>query len=194
MPEDKVRRVLKIAKEPISMETPIGDDEDSHLGDFIEDTNSVSPIEAVIMRTLKDHTENVLKSLTPREEQVRIVGQVWDELAQLVRLPLALVAFAGCTGAVKLVAPPPSTKMNAWESDTEIWLFPERKGLEPGYQEANFSDDDKRGRLRLIASSGQVVADRKGMDEWGNYPLERQRRSHRPRLRARRRAGQALRP
>ena len=70
MPLDKVRKVLKIAKEPISLETPIGEEEDSHLGDFIEDTNSVSPMEAVIMRTLKDHTESVLKSLTPREEQV----------------------------------------------------------------------------------------------------------------------------
>ena len=70
IPVSKVRKVLKIAQEPISLETPIGEEEDSHLGDFIEDTNSVSPIEAVIMRTLKDHTETVLKSLTPREEQV----------------------------------------------------------------------------------------------------------------------------
>jgi len=70
MPVGKVRKIHKISQEPISLETPIGEEEDSHLGDFIEDTNSVSPIEAVIMRTLKDHTENVLKSLTPREEQV----------------------------------------------------------------------------------------------------------------------------
>jgi RNA polymerase primary sigma factor len=70
MPVTKVRKIHKISQEPISLETPIGEEEDSHLGDFIEDTNSVSPIEAVIMRTLKDHTESVLKSLTPREEQV----------------------------------------------------------------------------------------------------------------------------
>jgi RNA polymerase primary sigma factor len=70
MPVSKIRKIHKISQEPISLETPIGEEEDSHLGDFIEDTTSVSPIEAVIMRTLKDHTESVLKSLTPREEQV----------------------------------------------------------------------------------------------------------------------------
>ena len=70
MPVPKIRKIHKISQEPISLETPIGEEEDSHLGDFIEDTNSVSPIEAVIMRTLKDHTDTVLKSLTPREEQV----------------------------------------------------------------------------------------------------------------------------
>mgnify|MGYP000388006449 FL=1 len=70
MPVSKIRKIHKISQEPISLETPIGEEEDSHLGDFIEDTNSVSPIEAVIMRTLKDHTDQVLKSLTPREEQV----------------------------------------------------------------------------------------------------------------------------
>ena len=70
MPVSKIRKIHKISQEPISLETPIGEEEDSHLGDFIEDTASVSPIEAVIMRTLKDHTNSVLKSLTPREEQV----------------------------------------------------------------------------------------------------------------------------
>jgi len=70
MPVSKVRKIHKISQEPISLETPIGEEEDSHLGDFIEDTNSVSPIDAVIMRTLKDHTNKALKSLTPREEQV----------------------------------------------------------------------------------------------------------------------------
>ena len=67
MPEDKVRKVLKIAKEPISMETPIGDDEDSHLGDFIEDTTVLSPIEAATIESLKETTHNVLAGLTPRE-------------------------------------------------------------------------------------------------------------------------------
>jgi RNA polymerase primary sigma factor len=70
MPEDKVRKVLKIAKEPISMETPIGDDEDSHLGDFIEDTTVASPIESATMESLKETTHNVLAGLTPREAKV----------------------------------------------------------------------------------------------------------------------------
>jgi RNA polymerase primary sigma factor len=70
MPEDKVRKVLKIAKEPISMETPIGDDEDSHLGDFIEDTAVLSPIEAATVEGLRETTHNVLAGLTPREAKV----------------------------------------------------------------------------------------------------------------------------
>jgi RNA polymerase primary sigma factor len=70
MPEDKVRKVLKIAKEPISMETPIGDDEDSHLGDFIEDVNIDSPIDSASMEGLKEATQGVLAGLTPREAKV----------------------------------------------------------------------------------------------------------------------------
>jgi RNA polymerase primary sigma factor len=70
MPEDKVRKVLKIAKEPISMETPIGDDEDSHLGDFIEDGNQVSPIESATQTGLHDATRSVLAGLTAREAKV----------------------------------------------------------------------------------------------------------------------------
>ena len=70
MPVAKVRKVLKIAQEPISLETPIGEEEDSHLGDFIEDRQVVSPAEAVINLNLKDQTESVLKTLTPREEKV----------------------------------------------------------------------------------------------------------------------------
>ncbi len=70
LPEDKVRKVLKIAQEPISLETPIGEEEDSHLGDFIEDKTAVSPIEAVIGINLERQTEEVLKTLTPREERV----------------------------------------------------------------------------------------------------------------------------
>lgn len=70
MPEEKVRKVLKIAKEPISMETPIGDDEDSHLGDFIEDTTMELPVEAATTQGLRDSTRNVLASLTPREAKV----------------------------------------------------------------------------------------------------------------------------
>jgi len=70
MPEDKVRKVLKIAKEPISMETPIGDDEDSHLGDFIEDASVQSPVEAATTEGLSETTEGVLASLTPREAKV----------------------------------------------------------------------------------------------------------------------------
>jgi RNA polymerase primary sigma factor len=70
MPLEKVRKVLKIAKEPISLETPIGDDEDSHLGDFIEDKNAVLPVDAAIHGNLRESTTNVLASLTPREERV----------------------------------------------------------------------------------------------------------------------------
>ncbi|MDR2216606.1 MAG: RNA polymerase sigma factor RpoD [Nevskiaceae bacterium] len=70
MPEDKVRKVLKIAKEPISMETPIGDDEDSHLGDFIEDTSVASPIDQATMESLRETTHAVLSQLTPREAKV----------------------------------------------------------------------------------------------------------------------------
>jgi RNA polymerase primary sigma factor len=70
MPEDKIRKVLKIAKEPISMETPIGDDEDSHLGDFIEDTNAESPVEAATTVGLTETVSDVLASLTPREAKV----------------------------------------------------------------------------------------------------------------------------
>ncbi|MBJ6979009.1 RNA polymerase sigma factor RpoD [Luteimonas sp. MC1895] len=70
MPEDKIRKVMKIAKEPISMETPIGDDEDSHLGDFIEDTNVESPIEATTNTNLQETVHEVLAGLTPREAKV----------------------------------------------------------------------------------------------------------------------------
>jgi RNA polymerase primary sigma factor len=70
MPEDKVRKVLKIAKEPISMETPIGDDEDSHLGDFIEDGAAVSPLESATSQSLAEATHQILASLTPREAKV----------------------------------------------------------------------------------------------------------------------------
>jgi RNA polymerase primary sigma factor len=70
MPLEKVRKVLKIAKEPISLETPVGDEEDSHLGDFIEDKNALLPIDAAIQANLRDTTTRVLASLTPREERV----------------------------------------------------------------------------------------------------------------------------
>jgi len=70
MPLEKVRKVMKIAKEPISLETPIGDEEDSHLGDFIEDKNTILPIDAAIQSNLRETTTRVLASLTPREERV----------------------------------------------------------------------------------------------------------------------------
>ncbi|HXM70798.1 MAG TPA: RNA polymerase sigma factor RpoD [Thermoanaerobaculia bacterium] len=70
LPASKVRKIMKIAQEPISLETPIGEEEDSHLGDFIEDKNAISPIESVIFANLKDQTRKVLKTLTPREELV----------------------------------------------------------------------------------------------------------------------------
>ncbi|MDW7535545.1 MAG: RNA polymerase sigma factor RpoD [Candidatus Nitrotoga sp.] len=70
MPEDKIRKILKIAKEPISMETPVGDDDDSHLGDFIEDMNTLAPIEAAVYDSLRNITKDILDSLTPREAKV----------------------------------------------------------------------------------------------------------------------------
>ena len=70
MPLEKVRKVLKIAKEPLSLETPIGDEADSHLGDFIEDKNAILPIDAAIQSNLRETTTRVLASLTPREERV----------------------------------------------------------------------------------------------------------------------------
>ena len=70
IPEDKIRKIMKIAKEPISMETPIGDDDDSHLGDFIEDTNNVAPVEAAMQAGLRDVVKDILDSLTPREAKV----------------------------------------------------------------------------------------------------------------------------
>jgi RNA polymerase primary sigma factor len=70
MPEDKIRKILKISKEPISMETPIGDDDDSHLGDFIEDQSTMAPVDAAVYANLRDATKEILDSLTPREAKV----------------------------------------------------------------------------------------------------------------------------
>ena len=70
MPEDKIRKIMKIAKEPISMETPIGDDDDSHLGDFIEDSNNIAPADAAMYTSLHEVTKEILESLTPREAKV----------------------------------------------------------------------------------------------------------------------------
>ena len=70
MPLEKVRKVLKIAQEPISLETPIGEEEDSHLGDFIEDKQVVSPVDSIIGLSLREQTNKVLNTLTPREEKV----------------------------------------------------------------------------------------------------------------------------
>ncbi|MHB1334304.1 MAG: sigma-70 family RNA polymerase sigma factor, partial [Sulfuriferula sp.] len=70
MTEEKIRKILKISKEPISMETPIGDDEDSHLGDFIEDTATLAPIDAAVYDSLQDVTKDILDGLTQREAKV----------------------------------------------------------------------------------------------------------------------------
>src|SRR4029453_11834683 len=70
MPLEKVRKTLKIAREPLSLETPIGDEKDSHLGDLIEDTNAILPIDAAIQSNLRETTTRVLASLTPREERI----------------------------------------------------------------------------------------------------------------------------
>ena len=70
MPEEKIRKILKISKEPISMETPIGDDEDSHLGDFIEDVGTLTPDDAAVYGSLRSVTSEILEGLTPREAKV----------------------------------------------------------------------------------------------------------------------------
>ena len=70
MPVDKIRKILKIAKEPISMETPIGDDDDSHLGDFIEDSSTLAPAESALQRSMSEVFEEVINSLTQREGKV----------------------------------------------------------------------------------------------------------------------------
>jgi len=70
LPLEKVRKVLKIAKEPISLETPIGEEEDSHLGDFIEDKSAVSPLDSVVSTSRRDEVRRVMRTLTPREEEV----------------------------------------------------------------------------------------------------------------------------
>ena len=88
LPVDKVRKVLKIAKEPISLETPVGEEEDSHLGDFIEDKKVVSPLEAAVKANLHGQIDSVLKTLTPREEKVlRLrfgIGEVTDHTLEEV--------------------------------------------------------------------------------------------------------------
>ena len=77
IPVAKVRKILKIAQEPISLETPIGEEEDSHLGDFIEDKAVVSPSDAVINLSLKEQTSSVLKTLTPRKKKLSKCALVW---------------------------------------------------------------------------------------------------------------------
>jgi RNA polymerase primary sigma factor len=94
MPLEKIRKVLKIAREPISLETPIGDEEDAHLVDFIEDKNAVSPLDAAIQANLRETTTRVLASLTAREERVLRMrfgigrdprAHPWGPVVQLVR-------------------------------------------------------------------------------------------------------------
>ena len=108
IPEDKMRKVMKIAKEPISMETPIGDDEDSNLGDFLEDSSINSPIDDASIRGLKDATDEILASLTAREAKVlrmrfgigmnndhtlEEVGKQFDVTRERIRLPSRRISF-----------------------------------------------------------------------------------------------------
>ena len=79
MPLEKVRKVLKIAKEPVSLETPVGDEEDSSLGDFIEDKNALQPLDTAIQSNLSESTTKILASLTPREERVLRMRFGWNE-------------------------------------------------------------------------------------------------------------------
>jgi RNA polymerase primary sigma factor len=109
-PLEKVRKVLKIAKEPISLETPIGEEEDSHLGDFIEDKKIMSPSEATISMDLADQTKKILSTLTPREEKVlRMRFGISDRLSSLSEDSSALTnlieSLAQDTEAKETLAP-----------------------------------------------------------------------------------------
>src|SRR5262249_1188330 len=127
IPVAKVRKGLKIAQEPISLETPIGEEEDSHLGDFIEDRNIVSPAEAVINLNLKEQTESVLKTLTPREEKVikmRFgVGDgsehTLEEVGQNFAVTRERIRQMQPKALRKRLHPPPSRQLKAfWEGRT----------------------------------------------------------------------------
>ena len=128
MPLDKVRKVLKIAKEPISLETPIGDEEDSNLGDFIPDVNAIQPIDAAIQSNLRETTTRVLASLTPREERVlRMrfgIGMNTDHTLEEVGQQFSRDARAHPPdrgqGAAQAQAPEPQPEAAAASSTTEI--------------------------------------------------------------------------
>ena len=79
MPLEKVRKVLKISKEPVSLEKPVGDEEDSSLGDFIEDTKALAPLEQAIKSNLSEATTKILSTLTPREESIKNEIWCWNE-------------------------------------------------------------------------------------------------------------------
>jgi RNA polymerase primary sigma factor len=87
MPEEKIRKILKISKEPISMETPIGDDDDSHLGDFIEDQSTVAPSDAAVNASLRDVCKDILDTLTPREVTRERIRQIEAKALRKLRHP-----------------------------------------------------------------------------------------------------------
>ena len=119
MPLEKVRKVLKIAKEPISLETPIGDEEDSHLGDFIEDKNAILPIDAAIQSNLRETTTRVLASLTPREERVLRMNPDPPDLKDVVDESEPAELFWVIKNGIKMTGMPSFGVAGA--SDDEIW-------------------------------------------------------------------------
>ena len=122
MPLEKVRKVMKIAKEPISLETPIGDEEDSHLGDFIEDKNAVIPVDAAIQSNLKETVTRVLASLTPREERVLRMrfgigmntDHTLEEVGQQFSVTRERIRQSGAKALCKLKHPSRSRKMRSF--------------------------------------------------------------------------------
>ena len=125
MPLEKVRKVLKIAKEPISLETPIGDEEDSHLGDFIEDKAAVIPLDAAIQANLREATTRVLSSLTPREERVLRMrfgigmntDHTLEEVGQQFNVPRERIRQIEAKALRKLKHPSRSRKLRSFLDD-----------------------------------------------------------------------------
>ena len=132
MPLEKVRKVLKIAKEPISLETPIGDEEDSHLGDFIEDKNAVIPVDAAIQSNLKETVTRVLAVLTPREERVLRMrfgigmntDHTLEEVGQQFSVTRERIRQIEAKALRKLKHPSRSRKMRSFPRSMKCKAFP----------------------------------------------------------------------
>jgi len=140
IPVAKVRKVLKIAQEPISLETPIGEEEDSHLGDFIEDRQAVSPSEAVISVNLKEYTSQVLRTLTPREERVIKMRfgledgseHTLEEVGQSFQVTRERIRQIEAKALRKLRHPSRSRKLKAFvDGVKEMYASPNRNSLRP---------------------------------------------------------------
>ena len=154
MPLEKVRKVMKIAKEPISLETPIGDEEDSHLGDFIEDKNAVIPVDAAIQANLKETVTRVLASLTPREERVLRMrfgigmntDHTLEEVGQQFSVTRERIRQIEAKALRKLKHPSRSRKMRSF---LDQWSG----GMEPQNQ-LRFRHDFHRPEARIARPSG----------------------------------------